>query len=1064
MDLVSKQTEEALGWAAESAKAVEDAPQVNTDLSFKDAATFIASATPVIGDAMAAKEVYDELNKDDPNYFLAGALGGAAVIGLVPGLGDAAANAIRAGAKKAAETVKRVEVDPNALGSMGGNIRLKGEVGTGIPKVDMISNSSAGLNNKTVTQSAVDLMNEPAFGEGFAEKLQKVAAENSIAAGDKTFSPMQVYTELKDRVNSDDFTVVAPKPKDSFASEYDYDLTLKMEDMIDEWAMGNVSNADLRKNLATLDIKLPYRIGPKADPSSLDIQMPDGTIYKGTGDVPSKPRPLTLDATSDAVDDLGFSEKDLADWKASNYAKDKFRIPPDDEMAAAATNLREGKITSEEFRKLSDERQPIKPITEMPKFPTKEEVVKSLHATDPRKTKKGVLGVNKAIEDGTPISSRLDIPAYNNSDTWVVSLHDGSVKDGKTVGYGQSAVLNNVSFTSNPLAASKIATGSAKTTIARMQGEWQNMDPEDVYKTVESLFDDPEWVQVGMNPYRASYFYDKSDGMPVVSAEQVMQVGPLVFAKKAKKTTPDDPQFEFENKVTGVKANFNEGGMAMDEQTRMAFALGGSVEDVDPVSGNEVPPGSLPEEVRDDIEANLSEGEYVVPADVVRFYGVKFFEDLRTQAKEGFADMEANGRIGGQPMPPEGMEMVEPDGEDFPFDISELQTVAEDQPMVNMKDGGYLKGYNEGGFEAPAAQGIPDVSSIFETNFMADNIEYKVYTDPRTGAKTTLRFVNGVPDAAAQALIDIGYTASEGSDSSPEVEIDQPDTGESSSVNPNSEVSVFKNEEEKVKAAQNTFKDYSDDDLFSLAEKLGDPKVNKAIRGISSFAGPVGLIASIGKRVAGFSVARELEKRYRLAETDEDRAKIQKLFDGVTTRGKEREKGIVGGGGLLGGGGILQDVDDNGVIDFGDTWLGDMLGFDVGGSGIQGPSQSDSWNGARRSGGTGSKANLDLGKHVGAVTKDDITKPATKTSSDSGGGPSAAQIAAQNAASDVGQSGMTDAEKESGAGSYSSDTEDDNKDLSGSQMKAGSGVGSGAGGSNYAGPMNKGGLMKKKKK
>ena len=81
----------------------------------------------------------------------------------------------------------------------------------------------------------------------------------------------------------------------------------------------------------------------------------------------------------------------------------------------------------------------------------------------------------------------------------------------------------------------------------------------------------------------------------------------------------------------------------------------------DPVSGNTAPLGAKPEEVRDDIPAQLSEGEYVVPADVVRFYGVKFFEDLRTQAKEGFADMEANGRIGGEPIQPEGMEMVEPE-------------------------------------------------------------------------------------------------------------------------------------------------------------------------------------------------------------------------------------------------------------------------------------------------------------------------------------------------------------------------------------------------------------------
>jgi hypothetical protein len=62
-------------------------------------------------------------------------------------------------------------------------------------------------------------------------------------------------------------------------------------------------------------------------------------------------------------------------------------------------------------------------------------------------------------------------------------------------------------------------------------------------------------------------------------------------------------------------------------------------------------------EVRDDIPAQLSEGEYVVPADVVQYYGVKFFEELRMDAKRGLADMESNGRIGGEPvdMPMDGM-------------------------------------------------------------------------------------------------------------------------------------------------------------------------------------------------------------------------------------------------------------------------------------------------------------------------------------------------------------------------------------------------------------------------
>ena len=91
--------------------------------------------------------------------------------------------------------------------------------------------------------------------------------------------------------------------------------------------------------------------------------------------------------------------------------------------------------------------------------------------------------------------------------------------------------------------------------------------------------------------------------------------------------------------------------MALEEQMMMDF---GEVPDntvgVDPVSGNEIPLGSSAKEVRDDIPAQLSEGEMVIPADVVRFFGVKFFEDLRQAAKIGYAKMDADGRIGGEPI------------------------------------------------------------------------------------------------------------------------------------------------------------------------------------------------------------------------------------------------------------------------------------------------------------------------------------------------------------------------------------------------------------------------------
>jgi len=62
-------------------------------------------------------------------------------------------------------------------------------------------------------------------------------------------------------------------------------------------------------------------------------------------------------------------------------------------------------------------------------------------------------------------------------------------------------------------------------------------------------------------------------------------------------------------------------------------------------SGNEIPAGSKAEEVADDIPAMLSEGEYVAPADVVRWHGVKMFEELRCEAKMGMGLMAQDGRI-----------------------------------------------------------------------------------------------------------------------------------------------------------------------------------------------------------------------------------------------------------------------------------------------------------------------------------------------------------------------------------------------------------------------------------
>lgn len=178
--------------------------------------------------------------------------------------------------------------------------------------------------------------------------------------------------------------------------------------------------------------------------------------------------------------------------------------------------------------------------------------------------------------------------------------------------------------------------------------------------------------------------------------------------------------------------------MDLENQTDAVFKSS-RTDEVDPVSGNEVPLGSTPEEVRDDIPAQLSEGEYVVPADVVKFFGVKHFEDLRTEAKMGFSQMDANDRIGGEPV---GMEMG---GDDLPFDISELQMTDDGQPeQPMMNKGGYISGYAEGGAVNSALESFTGSSS---------GVTYKTYVNAE-GKTIQIPFFNGVP----MSVIPEGYT------------------------------------------------------------------------------------------------------------------------------------------------------------------------------------------------------------------------------------------------------------------------------------------------------------------
>lgn len=84
----------------------------------------------------------------------------------------------------------------------------------------------------------------------------------------------------------------------------------------------------------------------------------------------------------------------------------------------------------------------------------------------------------------------------------------------------------------------------------------------------------------------------------------------------------------------------------LDKQMKV-FQDGGMMDNSgEVVNGTEVPTGSLRNEVADDIPAKLSEGEFVLPADVVRFIGLEKLMKMRDAAKAGLARMEEIGQTG----------------------------------------------------------------------------------------------------------------------------------------------------------------------------------------------------------------------------------------------------------------------------------------------------------------------------------------------------------------------------------------------------------------------------------
>ena len=385
------------------------------------------------------------------------------------------------------------------------------------------------------------------------------------------------------------------------------------------------------------------------------------------------------------VEAAGLTDEAIEAWRKKYETPEEFRKAlkgRNEELQELAAGIDEGRVFTSTYRKRADELRPIRVVEEVPKPATFVEAVSALNAC---KRKKPMICLNASIPDGDEVTARLDIDAYTDYDVWVPTLTHPELK---TV-YKPAVVLEDVKFIQpegrEVGKALKVAKGEGKKPFAVMKGKYVEATDDEAYKLAQEVFDNPEFTQVGYDPTRRGFFYDRETGEAILSADTVIQVGHLVLARNAKK-------------VDAEAFPFNEGGIAMEEQMAMNF---GDVPDntigQDPVSGNDIPLGASAENVRDDIPANLSEGEIVVPADVVNFHGVKLFEDLRAEAKMGYAQMADDGRMGGEPM--------EMDEDDIGLEFADLEIMImpdedmEEEPVEMYRGGRSMRDY-----QTPAAK------------------------------------------------------------------------------------------------------------------------------------------------------------------------------------------------------------------------------------------------------------------------------------------------------------------------------------------------------------------------
>ena len=227
---------------------------------------------------------------------------------------------------------------------------------------------------------------------------------------------------------------------------------------------------------------------------------------------------------------------------------------------------------------------PIRPFDSVPPPATYDEMYNAL---DKGNIKDGVYKagkrdkINIPIEEGESVGIRLDIPAYTKHNTWVPTVHAnkgrtshratmylenpnltpskgneeqayrikmskyfkaeidrlaslGRLRTGFRSGDYNKGELIDASTKKGKKEIDKIKKSYDKTNFSRINGNLVNNTDEENFRIAQEALNSNEWTQVGFNPLRHSYYFDRATGKPVLTGDAAVQVGPLVLIKNAK--------------------------------------------------------------------------------------------------------------------------------------------------------------------------------------------------------------------------------------------------------------------------------------------------------------------------------------------------------------------------------------------------------------------------------------------------------------------------------------------------------------------------------------------------